>query len=91
MSGGSDFAPVWYDPDTTGDSNIVKISGKGVEWYLDGARRYAAGTWPTKPFTFFDESGAVIELTTQPVPLVPNPCTECPSTGGEGTPSRRSS
>jgi hypothetical protein len=91
MSGGSDFAPVWYDAATTGNSNIFAISGKGVEWYLDGARRYAAGHWPTKPFAFFDKTGAIIDFATQPVPLVPNPCTGCPSSGGEGTASRRSS
>ena len=88
---GTDFAPVWYDANTTDDSNIFPIVGKGVEWYLDGARRYAAGQWPTKPFTFFDKTGALVKFTTRPVPQVVAPCTGCPSSGGEGTPSHRSS
>jgi hypothetical protein len=91
MQLGTDFAPVWYDKDTVDFSNIYPISGQGVEWYVDGARRYAAGTWPTKPFKFFDKTGAVVKFATRPVPRVPSPCTGCPSDGGEGTPSRRSS
>ena len=91
MQLGTDFAPVWYDKDTVDVSNIFPISGKGVEWYVNGARRYAAGTWPTKPFKFFDKTGAVVKFATRPVPLVANPCTGCPSDGGEGTPSHRSS
>ena len=91
MQLGTDFAPVWYDKDTVDFSNIFPITGKGVEWYVDGARRYAAGTWPAKPFKFFDTTGAVVKFATRPVPLVPNPCAGCPSDGGEGTPSHRSS
>ena len=91
MQLGTDFTPVWYDQDTVGFSNIFPISGKGVEWYVNGARRYAAGHWPTKRFAFFDTSDAVVNFTTRPVPLVANPCTGCPSDGGEGTPSNRSS
>jgi hypothetical protein len=91
MQIGTDFAPVWYDKETVDFSNIYPISGKGVEWYVDGARRYAAGTWPTKPFKFFDKEGAVVKFATRPVTQVANPCTGCPSDGGVGTPSRRSS
>ncbi len=91
MQLGTDFAPVWYDQDTVDVSNIFPISGRGVEWYVKGARRYAAGQWPTKPFTFFDKTGAVVKFTTRPVPLVANACTGCPSDGGDGTPSHRSS
>jgi hypothetical protein len=91
MQIGTDFAPVWYDKDTTDFSNIYPITGKGVEWYVDGARRYAAGTWPTKPFKFFDTDDAVVKFATRPVTAVPNPCTGCPSDGGAGTPSHRSS
>ena len=88
---GTDFAPVWYDADTVGFSNIFPISGKGVEWYVDGARRYAAGKWPTKQFKFFDTSGAIVAFTTLPTPPALMACTGCPSDGGEGTPSHRSS
>ena len=44
---GLDFAPVWFDPDTTGPSNGVEIVGKGVNWFADGGKRYLATTWPT--------------------------------------------
>jgi hypothetical protein len=91
MQLGSDFAPVWYDKDTTDFSNIYPITGQGVEWYVDGARRYAAGQWPKQPFAFFDNTGAIVKFPTRPVPLVVQPCTGCPSEGGAGTPSDRSS
>ncbi len=91
MQLGTDFAPVWYDQDTVDVSNIFPISGKGVEWYVNGARRYASGQWPKTPFRFFDKTGAVVKFTTRPVQLVANPCTGCPSDGGDGTPSHRSS
>jgi hypothetical protein len=91
MQLGTDFAPVWYDANTVDASNVIAIAGKGVEWYLDGARRYGAGTWPRKPFTFFDTTGAVVKFTARPVPLVPTSCAGCPSDGGPGTPSHRSS
>jgi hypothetical protein len=91
MQLGSDFAPVWYDKDTTDFSNIYPITGKGVEWYVEGARRYAAGQWPKQPFAFFDKTGAIVKFPTRPVPLVVQPCTGCPSEGGAGTPSNRSS
>jgi hypothetical protein len=88
---GTDFAPVWYDKDTTDFSNIFPIVGKGVQWYVDGAHRYAAGQWPTKSFPFFDKSGAIVKFATPPVARVVTPCTGCPSDGGPGTPSSRSS
>jgi hypothetical protein len=86
----TDFAPVWFDADTTGASNLfVSITGKGVEWYLDGGKRYAAGQWPTEPLPFFEEEGAIVSFASRP-PRVVAPCTGCPSDGGPGTPSRRS-
>ena len=61
---------------------------KGVNWYLDGAKRYIAGTWPTKPFPFFQKKGAVVEVTPDPAIVgTPVPCTGCPSDGGPGSPS----
>ena len=92
MMVGTDFAPVWYDAETTDASNIyASFVGKGVLWYLDDAKRYSAGQWPTKTFKFFDKAGALVKFTTQPVPQVVASCTGCPSEGGAGTPSQRSS
>jgi hypothetical protein len=88
QQGGVDYAPVWYDAETTGPSNGLTAVGKGVNWYVNGATRYIAGTWPTKKFNFFQEKGAVYEVTPNPTIVgTPVPCTGCPSDGGPGTPS----
>jgi hypothetical protein len=85
---GGDFAPVWYDPNTTGSSQIYPTVAKGVTQYVNGAKRYIAGTWPTAKFKFFNPSGAVVSFSSPPVnygPVVP--CEGCPSSGGAGTAS----
>ncbi len=85
---GTDFAPVWWDselPDAY--SQIFLSQAKGGEWYVDGAKRYKAGDWPTKPMTFFDKTTAIQVFPTSPTPpSQPNPCTGCPSSGAPGTP-----
>jgi hypothetical protein len=87
MQLGTDFAPVWWDSDTDDASQLsTTLVGTGVEWYLGNAKRFRAGSWPTRPFTFFDKTGAVVKFPTSPTPQVPNPCTGCPSSGGAGTP-----
>ena len=89
---GVDYGPIWYDVTTVGPSNGLTAIGKGVNWYLDGAKRYIAGTWPTKPFPFFQKKGAVVEVTPDPAIVgAPVPCTGCPSAGGPGSPSVRAS
>jgi hypothetical protein len=86
---GSDFAAVWYDPTTTGDSQVYPTSGQGVTWYLNDGKRYTASTWPSAPLGFFDKTGAVVAFDSPPVvPGADNPCTGCPSQGGPGTPSQ---
>lgn len=90
MALGTDFAPVWYDATTEGYSQLASSAStptKGVEWYLDDGKRYQASQWPKKAFSFFDKSGAVVNLAQPAKPTVPNPCTGCPSDGGPGTPS----
>jgi len=86
---GADFAPIWWDSETTGSSNAVDVKGKGVVWYVNDGKRYIASTWPTKTFNFFDKTGAVYVFDTPPPSQLgtPVPCTGCPSTGGPGTPS----
>ncbi len=88
---GTDAAPMWYDSQTTGPSQIVDANGKGVTWYVDGSKRYGAGEWPTKPLKFFDKAASLYVFDTLPVPPSPDaPCTGCPSSGGAGTPAASS-
>jgi hypothetical protein len=85
---GVDFAPFWYDPNTTGPSNGVPVVGKGVSWYPDNAKRYVATTWPTKPIKWFVKDGAIYHFTTPPSePLgYVGDCADCPSHTGQGSP-----
>jgi hypothetical protein len=89
---GVDFAPIWWDSETTGSSNAADIKGKGVVWYVNDGKRYIASTWPKKTFDFFDTTGAVFAFDTPPPANTGTsvPCTGCPSSGGPGTPSASS-
>lgn len=86
MDLGLDFAPVWWDAQTTGLSNGTGFSGKGVVRYVGGAKRYKSGTWPKQPFAWFVEAGTVIHFPTRqtPTPVYAGDCTDCPSQGGPG-------
>jgi len=86
---GLDFAPFWYDPDTTGPSNGVPVVGKGVGWYPDNAKRYVATTWPTKPITWFVKDGAVYHFTTPQGTRLGyvGDCVGCPSQTGNVSPA----
>jgi hypothetical protein len=57
-------------------------------WYLDGAKRYVAGTWPKKQFTWFEKDGAVTDFASRqpPIPEYAGDCSTCPSHGGPGRP-----
>jgi hypothetical protein len=91
FTSGFDFAPVWWDSETTGTSQAIDSKGKGVAWYVDNAKRYIAGTWPKQTFNFFEKEGATFVFETSPTPVAaPAPCTGCPSSGGPGTPSAAS-
>jgi hypothetical protein len=85
---GLDFAPVWWDAQTSGPSNGTGTSGKGVSRYVNGAKRYRAGTWPTKPITWFQKTGSVVGFDTRqpPIPRYLGGCSGCPATGGPGQP-----
>ena len=88
MALGTDFAPVWFDAKTDSFSQILGTKGTGTTWYLDGAKRYHAGQWPTKPFAFFDASASINQFDTPPVPLTASvPCVECPSSGSSVRPA----
>jgi hypothetical protein len=80
---GLDFAPYWWDPETTGPSNGLGNVGKGVGWYVDGGKRYVATTWPKKQFAWFDKAQSIDDFPTRPVaPLgYAGDCKRCPATG----------
>ena len=83
---GLDFAPVSWDAETTGPSNGIGTEGKGVVRYVDGGKRYRAGTWPKQPFKWFDKAGSVVGFATRqiPAPVYAGDCSGCPATGGAG-------
>ncbi len=85
---GTDFAPVWWDSETADAySQIFLSQAKGGEWYVDGGKRFKAGSWPTKPLAFFDKKTAIQVFDTSPLPAtVPVACKGCPSDGGPGSP-----
>jgi hypothetical protein len=85
---GYDFAPYWWDPKTEGPSNGLYVVGTGVGWYVDGAKRYVATTWPKKQFAWFDKSASITGFETRPGGPLPyaGDCQGCPSTGGPGQP-----
>jgi hypothetical protein len=83
---GLDFAPFWFDPDTSGPSNGVDLVGEGVNWFVDGGKRYIATTWPTKPIKWFEKEGAVFQFTSVPQLGYVGDCNDCPSHGGPGDP-----
>jgi hypothetical protein len=83
--GNKDFAATWWDSDTTGPPNLRFPGGKGALMYLNNAKRYYAGHWPTQPMKLFDKSNSIYQFDTAPQPAV-IPCTGCPSQTGQGTP-----
>ena len=91
MRGNKDFAATYWDPATVGPPTLSFPGGQGANMYLNNAERYYAGTWPTKPLTFFDKSKAIsqFDAPAQPAPVLP--CTGCPSQTGQGTPGATTS
>ncbi|MEX1006615.1 MAG: hypothetical protein WD271_02085 [Acidimicrobiia bacterium] len=85
---GYDFAPYWWDTETTGPSNGLGTVGKGVGFFAGGAKRYVATTWPKKEFAWFDKSQSIDEFLTPATPRLgyAGDCKGCPSTGGSGQP-----
>ena len=84
MLTGFDFAPIWWDTETTGPSQAVGLDGKGVAWFVDGGKRYLAGTYPKKQFAWFDKDGALLEFDAYPgdQPTPAPACTTCPAATG---------
>jgi hypothetical protein len=78
MRGNKDFTASWWDPDTTGPPQLGFPGGQGALWYLNDAKRYYAGHWPTKPLKFFDKSNAMYQFDAPAAPPEVLPCTGCP-------------
>ena len=74
MRGNKDFAASWWDPDTDGPPILGFPGGKGTLWYLDDAKRFYAGHWPTKPLEFFDKSKAIYQFDAPLAPPEVIPC-----------------
>jgi hypothetical protein len=49
-----DMVEIWWDPDGQ-DPN----GRRGTYWYVNGAKRYTWGSWPSKPPKVFTKKGAV--------------------------------
>jgi hypothetical protein len=77
----------WWNPNVSGPSNQVPISGQGKYMYLDGGKRFAIGKYP-KNVKLFDPTNSVATLDAVPASDVVGPytCNNCPSTGGTQTP-----
>ena len=91
MLTGFDFAPFWWDPDTVGPSSAVGTEAKGVTWFVDGGKRYLAGQFPSKPFTYFSKDGALVKFDSYPgTPPKATVCTDCPSATKVGAPGAAS-
>ena len=88
--GNKDFTPTWWDPNTEGPPSLGFPGGKGALYYLDNAKRYYGGHWPTKPMKFFDKSNSIYQFAAPAEPPALIPCTGCPSETGQGTPGASS-
>ena len=51
----------WWNPNVTGPSNQVPISGAGKYMYLDGGKRFAIGKYP-KNVKLFDPTNSIATL-----------------------------
>jgi hypothetical protein len=75
----------WWSADTNGFDPATRAEGDGVYMYLDGAKRYAPGSFPKNKRGFFDKSLAttVFNFTDRPAsePTADYPCVNCPSSG----------
>jgi hypothetical protein len=64
----------------------VDLVGEGVNWFVDGGKRYIATTWPTEPIEWHDKEGAIFQFASVPQLGYVGDCDDCPSHGGTGSP-----
>jgi hypothetical protein len=84
FSSSSDLPLGWWDATVTGPSNIIPITGKGKWVYLNGAKRYSAGTFPKGEQPFFDASSSLVTFKSYPDKIPSYPCNGCPSSSAGG-------
>ena len=83
MRGNKDFTASWWDPNTNGPPILGFPGGKGTLWYIDNAKRYYSGHWPTTPMKLFDTSAAIYQFDAPVAPPQVVPCSGCPSATGQ--------
>lgn len=81
---GLDATLVWWSGDTplpANASGAIAFAGTGTYLYVNGARRYESGKWPTALPEFFDTAASTAALDPLPATDVPPdyPCPGCPS------------
>jgi hypothetical protein len=59
---------IWWDPTVTGEDE-TGTKGKGSYRFVDNARRFLYGHYPTEPIKFFDPTDTITRFTTTPPEL----------------------
>jgi hypothetical protein len=59
---------IWWDPAVTGEDE-TGTKGKGSYRFVDNARRFLYGHYPTEPIKFFDPTDTITRFTTTPPEL----------------------
>ena len=85
--GNKDFAVTWWDPNTEGPPSLGFPGGKGALYYVDNAKRYYGGHWPTAPIKLFDKSNSIYQFAAPATALPVVACSGCPSETGQGQPA----
>jgi hypothetical protein len=62
---------IWYDPTAVGPDETGNNS-KGMYRYVDNARRYLPGHFPTTPITLFDPTNTITRFVTTPASMLPH-------------------
>ncbi|MDQ1467809.1 MAG: hypothetical protein QOH10_2224 [Actinomycetota bacterium] len=69
--GGLDnFNLIWWDPTTKGPDETGN-NGTGMYRYVDNARRFLPGHYPSSPIKFFDPTNTITRFTSTPPELQP--------------------
>jgi hypothetical protein len=61
---------IWWDPTAKGEDETGNL-GTGLYRFVDNARRYLPGHYPTEPIKFFDPTDTVTHFATTPAELEP--------------------
>ena len=86
---GTDRALAFWNGEITVPTQAINIPGKGGFVYMNGSKRYNYKGFSKAEPKFFDDKGAVTQLTAESqfpggVLAPASPCTDCPSNGGTG-------